>query len=107
MRENPALIALAEQFADDQRGTPAGNAGLTQEQLVVMRERGLLIEHVSFVGVMVPARPPCPGDIPDEHRAQAEMVEMPCPVMGCMLMGPGDRRMTLLLPTGTFGVSGV
>ncbi len=104
MKEDAAVMALAAAYADDPLGTPAGNAGLTQEQLAVMRERGLRLQDVELLPVLIPIRPACPGAIPTEHRAQAEMVQMPCPVMGWQLIAPGIERPTMLLPNGQFAV---
>lgn len=104
MRENPELIAAAEAHAGDRRGTPAGNSELTQEQYDVLREMGLTRGQYQIRDVLVPSTPPCPGDIPLEHRGQSEMVIMPCPIMGEKLVAVDVMAPILLLPTGQYGI---
>lgn len=100
MRPNADLIALGEAHCGDPRGTPAGNAEFTQEQCDVLRQYALLREHFEVQPVLVPTRPSCPGEIPDDYRAQCELVPMPCPVLGQRLVAPGLWKPIVLLPDG-------
>lgn len=103
MKENPALVAVGSAHAGDPRGTPAGNAEFTQEQFDVLRSMRFTRESFEVRSIMIATRPPYPGAIPDQYRAQAEMVEMPCPVLGYKLVDIGVWTPILLLPDGREG----
>jgi hypothetical protein len=104
MRENAVLLAVAEAAADPRRGTPAGNSEFTQEQYDALRQMGLKRGDYRVRDILVPSRPPCPGDIPAEHQAQSEMMIMPCPVLGEKMIAVDVMAPILLLPSGLYGV---
>jgi hypothetical protein len=99
MRENPALVAIGAAYAGDRRGTPAGNSGISQEQHAYLRAHRLSFQDIETLDMLVPAAPPCPGEIPEAYRAQAELVEVTCPVVATRLVG-SDWLPIVLMPTG-------
>lgn len=98
MRVNPDVLAAAAVYADDPRGTPAGNAPLTQEQYDVLRCYKIIGSEAATVMIDV-ACVPRPADIPEAYMT-VQTVKMPAVVLGKAIMG-GDMRPILLMPDGT------
>lgn len=105
MIESPALIALAAAYAGDPRGTPAGNALLSQEQLAYIRAHKLSCHNIKVIDVLISTAPPCMAAVPDEHRAQAQLIEMPCPVIATKLVG-SEWEPIVVLPNGETAMLG-
>jgi len=93
-------MALGAALAGSPLGTPAGNSQLTQEQIAYLRAGRMRYEDIEFIDVLVAATPPCPGEIPEDFRAQAELVEMPCPIVGKRLVDGAWIPAAILLPCG-------
>lgn len=97
MRVNHDLLAAAAAHVGDPRGTPAGNAPLTQEQYDVLRTYHLLGSTAEVVMIDV-ACAPRPANIPEEYLT-VPTVKMPAVVMGKALHD-GGMYPILLLPDG-------